>query len=264
MLGTGQSAPAQCYKSYLTLHHLKQPSSHTLANMSPQNQVQVMTSLDIPSRSFFFTKLIRKYSFQISFLLHLFPYVERREISQKAGWSADGGKKGVRIRLTFCLQPQEAFVILLKSHCQQPKKNLISYRLKGRYKSCIWRGTTPGIYGDTVCPIYGNATQLAHVRCFPLKFPCPSLQRYFPAIYSQPVQVPGFITPLGQGMAFHCAEFHKVLYNPFLELFEVPLKGSTPIWCIRYVSSFPSSENTLFSFNFSAFYLLSYLFINLF
>ena len=41
-----------------------------------------------------------------------------------------------------------------------------------------------------------------------------------------------------EDLAFPFLEFHKDSVDPFLQPLEVPLNGSTPIWCITYSSQF--------------------------
>lgn len=67
---------------------------------------------------------------QVNFSTPLASLYRVKEVFKKAGWSTDGGKKAYMNQVTLHLQSYKAgFLFWLKSHCQQPKWNLVSYRL---------------------------------------------------------------------------------------------------------------------------------------
>ena len=68
--------------------------------------------------------------------------------------------------------------------------------------------------------------------------PGPSLKSSCPASQPPACIGAGIIPPLIQEFTFHLVELLEVPVNPFVQPAEVPLDGSTTLWCISHFSQF--------------------------
>ena len=97
----------------------------------------------------------------------------------------------------------------------------------------------PNAAQDTISLLYNKGTLLAHVQLGVHQDPhvlfCKAA---FQPVGPQHVLVDGVVPPQVQDFALPLVEQHEAPVSPFLQLVQVPLNGSTTLWCIGPSSQF--------------------------